>query len=35
VRPVWRDASFLVENPGSGTWLCSDTDWCDRRMEQA
>ena len=25
--------SFLIENPGRATptWLCSDTDWCDRQ----
>ena len=27
--------SFLVELPGRGEWLCSDTDWCARRRGDA
>lgn len=29
------DASFLVEIPGAGMWVCSDTDWCRRQQVSA
>jgi alpha-D-ribose 1-methylphosphonate 5-phosphate C-P lyase len=29
------DEAYLVEVPGRGAWICSDTDWCARRRDSA
>jgi alpha-D-ribose 1-methylphosphonate 5-phosphate C-P lyase len=33
-RHCGSDESYLVEVPTSGEWVCSDTDWCARRVGQ-